>query len=75
MDRPRIRPEVAVSFGALLLGLVLLESGCAHRREVVYPSGSPVRVRTGRGVQVRAPFVNIQVPESEPDLIDDFDEN
>ncbi len=39
---------------------------CVHRRQSVYPGGSDraVQVQTGKGVRVRAPFVDVQVPES-----------
>jgi hypothetical protein len=72
MDRPRTRPALRAL--ALGLGLGVFGSGCAHRREVIYPSGPPVQVQTGRGVHVRAPFVDVQVPEASPDIeVDDLD--
>ncbi|WP_435016639.1 hypothetical protein TA3x_004212 [Tundrisphaera sp. TA3] len=44
--------------------------GCAHRRQIHYPGrpGAPVRVDTTKGVRVRAPFVDVQVPAREPTL-------
>lgn len=43
----------ATLLGLLVLGGILCH-GCAHRREAFYPNQ--------RGVHVRAPFVNIDVP-------------
>jgi hypothetical protein len=54
MDCPRNRN----AWLAPILGLVAAGSGCAHRREVVYPP-APARVQAGPGVHVRAPFVNV----------------
>ena len=47
------------------LPLVACGCDCVHRRQSMYPGGlgSGVDVQTGRGVRVRAPFVDVQVPE------------
>ena len=57
------------------LALALHGCSCGHNRQIVYPRrpGGPVRVDTNRGVHVRAPFVDVHVPEREPGL--DFDDD
>lgn len=44
-----------------LLFLAAAVGGCHQRR-------TPVQVDTGRGVHVRAPFVDVHVPTGEPKL-------
>jgi hypothetical protein len=49
----------------LVLAIGLVDVGCAHRRQVFYPGdygGVPVGSRPK--VQVRAPFVDVQVHET-----------
>ncbi len=54
-------PTVRLTAGILLLGS-LLSCGCAHKRESFYPNQ--------RGVQVRAPFVDVHVPAGPPVSVD-----
>lgn len=61
----------------LILGILatILSQGCAHRRQSYYPED----FQSGRGVSVRAPFVNVQVRgkqrlENEPKLVG-YDDN
>jgi hypothetical protein len=48
----------------LLLATAFQGCNCAHNRQTVYPnsSGGPVRVETFDGVTVKAPFVDVRVP-------------
>jgi hypothetical protein len=58
MDLRMMRRGVVVS-------VVLVGIGCAHKRQVFYPidhGGSPAGSRPG--VRVRAPFVDVQVHEA-----------
>jgi hypothetical protein len=62
MDRPtRVRAGLA-----LILASGPLLSGCAHRREVVYPGHliPPRSARAGRVIQVRAPSVGVPVQDT-----------
>ena len=66
MKPPRSR---RVSLHLAFLPLIVSGCDCVHRRQSVYPGGlgRPVEVETGRGVRVRAPFVDVQVPENPPE--------
>jgi hypothetical protein len=61
--RPRLFLHLA------LLPLIVSGCDCVHRRQAMYPGGlgRPVDVQAGRGVRVRAPFVDVQVPEKDPE--------
>lgn len=64
----RWRRWMVLGWACLMIGLLGL--GCAHKRQVFYPNSTTAEP----AVRVRAPFVDIQVPQhafqGDPDELD-----